>query len=753
MLESQGFESLVGRTFNGYRVTRFIARGGMGMVYEAVQESLDRPVAIKFLYPHLSDDERFRDRFEREARAAARLSHPNIVRILDFGSEGSLFYMVQDFIDGQSLRERLTEIHQEGGTLRTETVLRIVEQVGSALSYAHEHGYVHRDVKPGNVLLTRNGQAYLTDFGVVKIVGANQLTVAGMIIGTPEYIAPEQSAGATDIGPAADQYSLAVVTYEMLVGRVPFQAPTPAAVMRMHLTDPPPPPTTILPWFPREVEAVLMRAMAKEPFDRFESVGEFVHALTGAVEAARRAAGGTITRPSVGALPTIADIASGAAQPVAGAAQTPAGRLVGNPLTPTGGVSGGTPPPSGTSTPSGATAAEVTSGRSNAVMLVGALAALAVIIAVAGVAIFMLANRGSSGGATTPAAAAGAGTPTAALSPTAGGTNTGAIVAAGTPVPYAGYPTATVAAGPTPPSDSFLAILFSSQRAGMDTSKIFIMNPDGTGQRPLASSRGHSWGPRVSANGTEFFFSSVAPGEDMSQGAMGGGMTGSGNHDVYFATFKGTNVADVQAENITNITAGYMSWDNAWSWSPDGKWIAFTSDRDGNWDIYKMTSDGKTIVRLTENPQQDAWPWWTPDGQQIVFSSDRDGTWQIYMMDADGSNVRQLTRIADRTNLYPAVSPDGTKIVFSSQVSAVNEGEIYAMSIDGSNLTRLTSTAALNNIPSWCPDSNKIVFESDRDGNSNIYMMNADGSGVVRLTDDPGEDTTPACMYIRRTGP
>ncbi|MGA7670203.1 MAG: serine/threonine-protein kinase, partial [Nitrolancea sp.] len=310
MLDGQGFEGLVGRSFGGFRVTRLIARGGMGVVFEGMQESLDRPVAIKFLYPHLSDDDRFRDRFEREARAAARLNHPNIVRILDFGVDGGLYYMIQDLIVGESLRERLTELHSSGGTLRTDAVLAMVDQVGRALSYAHDHGYVHRDVKPGNVLLSGDGQAYLTDFGVVKIAGANSLTAAGMIIGTPEYMAPEQSAGVIDVGPAADQYSLAVVTYEMLVGRVPFQAPTPAAVMRMHLTDPPPPPRTVVPWFPEEVEKVLTRALAKEPFDRYPSVAEFVADLKASVARAQQAAGGTISHPPVG---PVAPVTAGAA--------------------------------------------------------------------------------------------------------------------------------------------------------------------------------------------------------------------------------------------------------------------------------------------------------------------------------------------------------------------------------------------------------------------------------------------------------
>ncbi|HEX7101351.1 MAG TPA: protein kinase [Nitrolancea sp.] len=757
MLDGQGFDSLVGRSFNGFRVTRLIARGGMGVVFEGVQESLDRSVAIKFLYPHLSDDDRFRERFEREARAAARLSHPNIVRILDYGVDGGLYYMIQDLIVGDSLRDRLTELHKTGATLRTDMVVTIVEQVGHALAYAHEHGYVHRDVKPGNVLLTKDGQAYLTDFGVVKLAGSNGLTAAGTIIGTPEYMAPEQSAGVTDIGPAADQYSLAVVTYEMMVGRVPFQAPTPAAVMRMHLTDPPPPPSSVVPWFPPEIETVLMRALAKEPFDRFETINDFVSELRSGIERARHAAGGTISRPAVAAATVFDNTPSGATPgPVSGGgiSNTPPGMVANTPsgmLAAAGGDGSGVIGPGGT-------VASGSGGRNMVpILAVLALVLLAVIVALGG--FILLKNNGSSNDSKTPtvASVAGAGTSTAgsssAASPTtAASASASAVVAVPTPTPEASPSVVAIASEKAPPGE-ILAILFSSHRGGVHDSEIYIMNPDGTDERKFTSARGHSWGPRIAPDGSEFFFSSVAPGQHTIHDASGGSTTGSGNHDVYVSNIQGTSIDTMQPVNLTNITAGFTSWDNGWAYSPDSKQIAFTSDRDGNWEIYTMDTSGGNIVRLTENPAQDGWPWWTADGKHILFTSDRDGSWQIYSMNPDGSNVQELTHIADRTNLYPAVSPDGKKVVFSSQVTATNEGDIYIMNIDGSDLTRLTNTAALNNIPSFCPDSEHIVFESDRAGNTDIYMMNSDGSDVTQLTTDPGEDTTASCSYIKTTNP
>jgi len=739
MFESQGPEGLIGRTFKGYRVTRFVARGGMGMVYAGVQESLDRPVAIKFLYPHLSDDDRFRERFEREARFASRMVHPNIVRVLDFGTEGMLHFMILDLIEGDSLRDRLGKIFNEGLSLRTETILHILEQVGSALSYAHQLGYVHRDVKPGNILVTSDGQAYLTDFGVVKMMGTGQVTSTGMIIGTPEYMSPEQSAGVADVTPAADQYSLAVVAYEMLVGRVPFQAPTPAAVMRMQLSEPPPPPSAVAPWFPAPVEAVLMRALAKDPLERYESVDAFIAALSAAVLRAREAAGGTLTREAIGHSATVLDAPSGSGAPAVG----------------------------------GAVVATGAGGGARRYALAGGAAVLVLLLALGGYFAFGgRGARGDAGGGSTPtpahAAVVASSTPMAtatamtgmAMDSTPSATQAAGMTMAATPA------ASTTTASTSASSNSQLAILFSAgHRNNVSDYEIFIMNVDGSGQRQFTQSRGHSWGPRISPDGSQFFFSSVAPGMDMMAMTPETGTSGSGNHDVYIAGISGSSIANLQPTNIANITAGYTSWDNGWTWSPDGKWVAFTSDRDGHWQIYKMTTDGKTIVQLTNTTNQSGWPWWTADGKRILFSSDRTGSWEIYVMDTDGSNVHQLTNapgkasLPGRVNLYPAVSPDGTKIVFSSQLAATNEGEIYVMNMDGTGLKRLTDTAALNNIPSYCPDG-RIVFTSDRDARKGpdgtpynaIYIMNGDGTNQTPLT-SVGDDITPSCGYVRTSSP
>lgn len=809
MSNNLGVEGLVGKTFNGYTVTRYIARGGMGVVYEASQISLDRPVAIKFLFPYLSDDPTFRDRFQREARAIARLNHSNIVRVLDFGYEDSLHYMVMDLIDAESLRARLVRARDEGMTLQLQTTLTILRQIASALTYAHGLGLVHRDVKPGNILLARTGQAYLADFGVVKIVGDSQITSTGALVGTPDYMAPEQSSGAVDIGPASDQYSLAVVAYEMLTARVPFQAPTPVAVMHKHMVEPPPPPRTIAPWIPLAAEQVLLRALAKDPSQRFESVDAFVSRLAEAFDssttqtqplggapwqAAAPAAGAAwaasdvhTPSPAHGATPTghtpvsqpghpgyPAAAAAGTAAGDAWSGQTQisqpsspyqAGGLQANPSYP--GGPPGAPPP-------GSTAAD-SEGSSNGSIVIGLVVLVALVALVGG--FFLFINRGDAEGPGSPgqfgsadatttseveptptepvavtepdATATEESSPTEVIDEQATATED-ATEATDTPTSdtvadptedVEETPTAADATATTGAPDGFKeVILFAAHRGEVHDSQIYIMNPDGSEQRQITFARGHSWGPRVSPDGEKFFFSSVAPGEHQEHSATGGGTEGSGNHDIYLASVDGTD--------ITKITFD-PAWENGWSWSPDGEWIALTTDQDGNWEIYLMTPDGQNFRRVTDHPAADGWPSFTPDGEQIVFTSDRSGTSEIYIMNVDGSNVRQLTDRPDTFDTYPYVSPDGTKIVFSSQVLRANEGEIYVMNIDGSDITRLTNTVALNYAPSWSPDGTRIVFASDRDGNHNIYIMNADGSRQTRLTTDPGEDTTPTWAYIR----
>ena len=268
---------------NRYRVVRHIASGGMAGVWEAEDEVLGRSVAVKVLAGHLSEDERARLRFEREARAAAGLSsHQHVVTIYDVGEHDGRAFMVMELMRGGTVADRL----KAGRVVSDDTALRWLREAASALDAAHEAGVVHRDIKPGNLLLDDNDRLAIADFGIALVAMEDQLTATGQVLGTASYISPEQAVGEAAT-PASDRYALAVVAYELLTGSKPFRAEHFAAQARAHVEDEPPPATERDPSLPRGVDPVLERGLAKEPSERWESATAMIEALDGAMGAAR----------------------------------------------------------------------------------------------------------------------------------------------------------------------------------------------------------------------------------------------------------------------------------------------------------------------------------------------------------------------------------------------------------------------------------------------------------------------------------
>jgi cyclic di-GMP phosphodiesterase len=262
-----------GTTLGQYRVVERIGRGGMATVYRAYHPALDRYVAVKVLPEFFAEDPSYRERFQQEARSVARLKHPNILEVFDFGYEDAVAYLVFELVEGGTLADRV------GRPMDLREVIHLLEPVASALDHAHAHGILHRDIKPSNILMHKDGTPVLADFGLAKMAGSmRRLTSSGTVMGTPEYMSPEQAAD-EPIGPQADRYSLAVVAYEMLTGRVPFQADTPAAVLLSHVTKAMPATRELRGELSAHIEDVLRRALAKIPEDRFPSAAEFVAAL------------------------------------------------------------------------------------------------------------------------------------------------------------------------------------------------------------------------------------------------------------------------------------------------------------------------------------------------------------------------------------------------------------------------------------------------------------------------------------------
>jgi tRNA A-37 threonylcarbamoyl transferase component Bud32 len=257
-----------------YRLEKRIAAGGMGEVWRATDTLLERVVAVKLLRDSLAEDPIVSERFRREALMAAQISHPNMAGVFDYVQEHDRPGIVMEFVDGETLAERLTR----EGRLPVGDAVRITSALLAALGSAHDMGIVHRDVKPGNVMLTSNGDVKVTDFGIARAASDHTLTETGTVVGTAHYLAPEQVGGA-QATPASDLYSVGAILYEMLGGRRPFEAATPIAVAMKRLTEDPPPIRDLRADVPEPVATVIDRALAREPGDRFASAAEMRRAL------------------------------------------------------------------------------------------------------------------------------------------------------------------------------------------------------------------------------------------------------------------------------------------------------------------------------------------------------------------------------------------------------------------------------------------------------------------------------------------
>ena len=268
-----------GRKLGRYVLSRKLGAGGMAEVWEAFDEGLHRSVAVKVVRDEIAGEAEFRGRFIREARLAAQLEHPRILPIYDFGTEAGVAYLVMPLLPGGSLKERI------GGPMVPAEAVEALSAIAAALDHAHARGVLHRDVKPSNVLVDASGSLLLADFGLAKNTAvSSELTATGMVVGTPAYMAPEQAIG-RPVDARADQYALGVVAFELLTGRTPFLSESPFAVLDKHLREAPPPPSTFVPSLPPEADAVLGRALAKDPQDRFDTCREMVEALAGALGA------------------------------------------------------------------------------------------------------------------------------------------------------------------------------------------------------------------------------------------------------------------------------------------------------------------------------------------------------------------------------------------------------------------------------------------------------------------------------------
>jgi serine/threonine protein kinase len=267
-------ENLAGKAWGRFQILEERGRGGMAVVYKAYDDVLQRTVALKVLLAHLAADEQFTERFRREAITAANLRHPNIVVIYDVGSHENFQYIVMEYVEGPTLQQEI----QLKGMLPVSRVMSISEQLAAALDYAHQRKLVHRDIKPANIMIGLEDHVTLTDFGLVKAAGSKTITGEGAAVGTLKYMSPEQATG-IDLDSRSDVYSFGIVVYEMLAGETPFVGTTPYQTLHSVMYKPPPSLSSRYPHITPKMEAVVFKALSKEPDQRYPSAGQFARAL------------------------------------------------------------------------------------------------------------------------------------------------------------------------------------------------------------------------------------------------------------------------------------------------------------------------------------------------------------------------------------------------------------------------------------------------------------------------------------------
>lgn len=277
--------SLEGQTLGQYRVIAQMGQGGMATVFKAYHPRLDRFVAIKMMHQAFLEDKNFHARFEREAQIVARLDHPHIVPVFDFADYEGRPYLVMKYIEGRTLKGVL-----ENQAMTLDEILRLMPPIADALDFAHRQGVLHRDIKPSNIIIDANGTPYLTDFGLARMAQLGESTLShDMLLGTPHYISPEQAMGSRELDNRTDLYSLGVVLYELVVGRVPFSADTPFAIIHDHIYRPLPEPTKVNPEISPQVSAVLRKALAKSAAERYATATEMITAFKDAVKSSNMA--------------------------------------------------------------------------------------------------------------------------------------------------------------------------------------------------------------------------------------------------------------------------------------------------------------------------------------------------------------------------------------------------------------------------------------------------------------------------------
>jgi len=687
-------EDLVGSTLGRFRITALVGRGGMATVYKATHPGLDQTVAIKVLHEQLAADPDIRGRFRREATAVAALRHPNIVRVIDFDEIDGRYFMVMEYIDGQTLAERLKTLADQGVRMSLADALALFEPLCSAVDYANRHGMVHRDIKPANILLTAEGEPVITDYGIARIVGATRQTATGAVLGSAHYMSPEQAQGLTIDG-RTDVYSLGVVLYECLSGKPPFGGDSLATILMQHITAPVPPIWPLYPDLPPLVDGMLHTALAKSPDERFQTAKALATALAqipgarqgGRASAAAGAGAVGVAMPGAGPRAEAARAAGGVSgeQPPAVAPTADASSVAAEPPKPEVVAEGVAP---AAVEPLGAAATTVEPSGTAAATTVEPPAASPAVV-----------ERASVGGAGAARDGAGEGGPGVGGIGPGGGSGGGP--GSGPPGPSAGPP----GGGPGEAG---------AAGGGQNWAARW-------GWKKLAAVAGGAVAV-IAAAVVAVVLLTGGPDTDRSKGSAGNGSTATGgaaamrkspspsttspspsptSHEDQIACVVNNrsiwlyNVEDGSRERLTQSTStDYTQLGPAWS--PDGRTLAYvdyegvTNDMGCRlWTMDMETKaaapllpdgvlgDAESIYALTAAPA------WSPDGERIAFinimgsqTADQNTSKALFVYDVTTQEATQVLRFPQNRLIEGlAWSADGTEILFTIDNIPVAGGE------------------------------------------------------------------------------
>lgn len=709
-------EDLIGKKLGPYEIRMLLGKGGMSSVYLAYQSSMDRVVALKLLPREFLHDSTFLARFQNEARLVAKLEHINILPVYDVGEDNGIPYIVMRYLSGGTVADLLADHLPDN-----ETIARILEQVASALDYAHMRGIIHRDIKPSNVLLDSSGNAYLADFGIARMVAEASGLTGSRVIGTPSYVSPEQVKKGMVITPSVDIYAMGVLAYEMLAGEPPYRDDDPTKTLMAHVMEPVPSIQDVDPNVNSEIDRVVQKALAKRAEDRYPSAGAFAAAFAAAVSGGSASRLGEATDPR--SAPSFAPInppMQPPARPPAPIVPNPPGNRPDTGSLPNQPYGQMPPPKQQTPYPPPRDAyydyGDLKSmrqerGRSFPIWLIAPI----VVIALLGGLIFV-AFALTDGDPSTLLAIL---TPQVGNQPTATATVT--ITPGG---PATDAPTPRPGVLPAPSGGYRLAYASNSS----NNYDIYIVDIDGSNRTKLTENGGPDFDPAWSPDGNEIIYTSR---EELNA-----------NSDLWVMDADGSDKQQItDSEDFNEVDP---------DWSPDGQWIAFASDRDGDFDIYVMRPDGSELRQVINEPNDQWTPRWSSDGVLIVYTDgnyNQSSTTDLYMVDANGGTPLPVAVTASEPDTYPDFAFDSLRIVFTSGMGlAGNNTALFTLHLPTQTQEQLTSGEGQDDDPVWSPDSVYIAFDARRGGASvfDLYIINVATREETRLTEDAGDNVAPA---------